>query len=102
MTMPGREPNASWATLRRTLARLQPYPWHVIGCVVAFAAAGATVIALGQGVRNLLDVGLHGTSAALAGAVGVLLLLVALYGASALGRVYLSGFLAERVATNLR
>src|SRR5580704_528698 len=89
-------------TVRRTVGCLRRYPWHVAGAVAAFLAAGATVIALGQGVRNLLDGGLHGTPASLTAAAALLLLLVGIYGASGLARVYLSGFIAERVATDLR
>jgi ATP-binding cassette subfamily B protein len=70
---------------------------------VAFAAGGATVLALGQGVKTLIDHGLHGggPSAMRLTAVG-LLVLVLIYGASAFGRAYLSGFLGERVTTDLR
>jgi len=93
---------ANWRTVLRVCGCLRPYPWHVAVAILAFAAAGATVIALGQGVRNLLDVGLRGTPATLAIAAAMLLLLVAVYGASGLGRVYLSGFIADRVATDLR
>jgi ATP-binding cassette subfamily B protein len=93
---------AQWKTFLRVLGHLRPYRLRMAGALVTFVAAGGALIALGQGVRRLLDVGLHGTAASLDASALLLLGLVAIYGASGLARAYLSGFIGERVTTDLR
>jgi len=94
--------NSSLKTLLRLIGSLRPYPVQAVLALATFALAGLIVVALGQGVRRLLDVGIHGNLASLNTATLALLLLVFVYGMTGLARAYLSGFITERITADLR
>jgi len=94
--------NSSLKTLLRLIGSLRPYPLQTLLALATFALAGVIVVVLGQGVRRLLDVGLHGTLASLNMATLALILLVFVYGLTGLARAYLSGFITERITADLR
>ncbi len=90
------------ATAARLIACVRPYWFHAVMALVAFVVGGAIILSLGQGVRSLIDHGLHGRGpGALRRTCLELLGLVLVYGASATGRAYLSGVIGERVSTDL-
>jgi ATP-binding cassette subfamily B protein len=90
-------------TAARLLQCVRPYwPRAALG-MLTFLATGATVLALGHGVRTLIDRGFHpGGAAGLRRSALELLALVTVYGAAGFGRTYLAGFIGDRVATDLR
>ena len=50
------------AALWLLLPFLRPYRWRVLGAAVALLVAAGLVLALGQGVRRLIDSGFAGGS----------------------------------------
>jgi ATP-binding cassette, subfamily B, bacterial len=90
-------------SLRLMLPYLKPYAWRAAGASVALLAAAGLVLALGQGLRRLIDFGFatgspsHLNSAALAMFGVVAALAVATY-----ARYSLVSWLGERVAADLR
>lgn len=90
-------------TALRLLALAAPYRGRVALAVLSFAAAGLIVLGLGRAVRLFVDEGVRrGGPHALASTASELLVLVALYGAAGLARVYLAAFLADRIVVDLR
>jgi ATP-binding cassette subfamily B protein len=91
------------SALRRLAAFLVPYRWRVAGAAAALLAAAACWLALGQGVKHVVDGGLAGGEAgaldqALAGMLGI----AAVLAAATWARFYLMMSLGERVVTDLR
>lgn len=84
------------------LRHLGAHRLRLVLAFATFAVAGALVILLGQGVRGFVDHGLHGSVADLNQAALRLLGLTLLYGLTGMGRAYLSGFIGERLSTDLR
>src|SRR3546814_18815869 len=60
-----RETRRDLGVLRRLSRYLAPYRLSVLGALVALAAAAGTVLAMGQGLRFLVDKGLASGNAAL-------------------------------------
>lgn len=95
------------ASLIRPYARLGrflvPYRWRIAFALVALCAAAGSVLALGQGLRFVVDKGFGSgdprlLDTALAGMVGI----AALLSASTYARFYLMMSTAERVIADLR
>jgi ATP-binding cassette subfamily B protein len=91
------------AALRRLLPFLRPYAWRVAGAAATLLTASALVLGLGQGLRELIDHGFAGGSAARlnATALGLFALVASLAVASSV-RFYLVSWLGERVAADIR
>jgi len=82
---------------------LSPYRWQILGAMGALALAAGTVLAMGLGVRKLVDEGFGGQDAALLDrAVLVLFAVVALLAFSSFARFYLVSWVGERVVADLR
>ncbi len=82
---------------------LGPYRWQIAGALVALTVAGFTVLALGQGLRQLVDSGLTRGDPGLLNAALVTLLVVSLaLAAATYSRFYLVSWIGERVAADLR
>ncbi len=105
---PSARPLPSWRTvsigpLGLLLPYMRPYRLRVLGASLSLLVAAALVLALGQGVRRLIDRGFasgsmaHLDAAALAMAVVVTALAVA-----TVLRYTLVSFLGERIAADLR
>jgi ATP-binding cassette subfamily B protein len=91
------------AALRPLYAFILPYRARTIGAGIALVVAAATVLLLGQGVRQLVDRGFSsGDAALLDRAVGVLLGIVVLLAVSTYARFYLVSWIGERVVTDIR
>jgi ATP-binding cassette subfamily B protein len=86
------------------LARfLQPYRLQLVGAIVALTVAAATVLALGHGLRFLVDQGFGtGDAALLNRAVVVLFAVTSLMAASSYARFYLVSWVGERVVADIR
>jgi len=100
---PPRERRGDWRQLARLGRFLAPYRLRVAGAVLALLAAAASVLALGQGLRHVVDQGFGSgdpqlLNEALAALIGVAVTLaVATY-----CRFYLMMTTGERVVTDLR
>jgi ATP-binding cassette subfamily B protein len=82
---------------------LRPYGWVVVGALTALSVAAATVLAMGFGLRKLVDEGFAGGDAALLDrAVLVLLAVVLLLAMASYARFYLVSWTGERVVADIR
>ncbi|WP_193162397.1 ABC transporter transmembrane domain-containing protein [Microbulbifer hainanensis] len=102
-----RPKNASSMTAREMMVALwqfvRPYKKTLIAAGIALVFTAGITLSIGQGVRLLVDNGLTGdSSAALAHAVLVLMLLAVLMALGTYARHYLVSWLGERVVADLR
>ena len=82
---------------------LRPYGWQIAGAVVALTVSAGTVLALGQGLRTLVDQGFsEGDAALLDRALLVLVAAVAVLAASTYARFFLVSWIGERLVADLR
>jgi ATP-binding cassette subfamily B protein len=89
--------------LRLLLPYMRPYAGHVAGATVALLVSSSLVLALGQGVRHLIDRGFAGsTPAALDQAALAMFAVVAALAVATYARFSLVSWLGERVAGDLR
>jgi ATP-binding cassette, subfamily B, bacterial len=96
-------PPGDIAGLRRLARFLAPYRLRIAGALAALVAAAACVLALGQGLRYVVDAGFGSgdprlLNAALIGIVGLALILAA----ATWTRFYLMMSLGERIIADLR
>jgi ATP-binding cassette subfamily B protein len=89
--------------LRRLWRYVAPHGWVMAGAGAALTVAAGTVLALGAGLRRLIDTGFGGGDAGLLDrAVLVLFAVVAVMAAASYARFYLVSWLGERVVADLR
>jgi len=89
--------------LRHLWGYLRPYRLRMAGAVAALTVAAATVLALGLGLRTLVDEGFAtGNAALLDTAVLTLFLVVAVMAGASFARYYLVSWLGERVVADVR
>jgi len=94
-------------TALRTLARLRsflrPYRLQVAGAAVALLVAAGAVLAVGQGLRSVVDHGLRaGGGAELDRTLALMLGIVVVMAVATYTRFYFVSWLGERVAADLR
>ncbi len=94
---------AGISQLRRLLRFLAPYRRQVAGALIALVTASGCVLALGQGLRFVIDAGFGSgnpalLNTALAGVIGVAVLLAA----ATYARFYLMMSVGERMIADLR
>ena len=90
-------------SLRLMLPYLRPYAGRVAGASLSLLLAAALVLALGQGVRRLIDHGFVGGSMAqLDRAAAAVVVVVAGLAAATYARYSLVSWLGERIAADLR
>ncbi|MEO1078901.1 MAG: ABC transporter transmembrane domain-containing protein [Pseudomonadota bacterium] len=89
------------AALARQLA---PYRWRLLAAAIALVFTAAATLALGQGLKLLIDQGFAqgGDPAALSNAVRVVLFITAAIAIGTFFRFYLVSWLGERVSADLR
>lgn len=93
----------SLRSLRFLLSYLKPYRLQMMGAGVALIVAASTVLALGSGLRHLIDQGfVSGNSALLDQAVMVLMAVVLVLACATFSRFYLVSWLGERVVADIR
>ncbi|PCJ61463.1 MAG: ABC transporter [Rhodospirillaceae bacterium] len=89
--------------LRRILPYLRPYTLGILGAVAALTLAAGTVLALGLGLRTLVDEGFSaGDAALLDRALMVLFGVILLLAIATYGRFYLVSWVGERVVADIR
>ncbi len=89
--------------LKRLWAFVRPHRWVIAGAVLSLSVAAGTVLAMGAGLRRLIDQGFGGGNAALLDrAVLVLFAVVAVMAAASFARFFLVSWLGERVVADLR
>ncbi|MGH6720174.1 MAG: ABC transporter transmembrane domain-containing protein [Alphaproteobacteria bacterium] len=96
-------PAASVVRLRPLFAYLRPYRGQVAGAIVALVVSAATVLAIGIGLRALVDEGFRAGDPAfldhaLIGLFGITVVLAL----ASYARFYLVSWIGERVVANLR
>ena len=104
-TKPGldRPTTRSVKPLRGLLPYLKPYRAQMLGALLSLTVSAVTVLAIGQGLRALIDRGFGtGDATLLDHAVLLLLLVVLVLAGSTFGRYYLVTWLGERVVADLR
>jgi ATP-binding cassette, subfamily B, bacterial len=90
-------------SLRALLGFARPYRLRLVGAGLALILAAGTVLALGQGLRRLVDQGFRsGDAATLDTAVTVLIGVIVLLAVSTAGRFYLVSWIGERTVADIR
>ena len=90
-------------SLRLILPYLAAYRGRVVGAVVALLTSVLLVLAVGQGLRRLVDMGFaQGSAAHLNGTALLMFGIVACLAVSSSLRFYLVTWLGERIAADLR
>ena len=98
-----RERSGDVRVLRRLAVYLGSYRLAVAGAVLALVVAAATVLALGQGLRFMVDRGFGGGETwLLDAALLVLLGVVVVLAAATYSRFYLVSWIGERVVADMR
>jgi len=100
---PPPSPKGDIAQLARLGKFLLPYRWRLVGALVALVVAASCVLALGQGLRYVIDAGFgtrdpHLLNLALAAVVGV----AAVLACATYARFYLMMSVGERIIADLR
>ena len=96
-------PKGDIAQLARLGRFLLPYRWRIIGALIALLGAASCVLALGQGLRYVIDAGFgtrdpHLLNLALAAVVAVAVVLAC----ATFARFYLMMSVGERIIADLR
>ena len=96
-------PSREIGQLRPVVRFLKPYKLAIAGALVALATAAGTVLALGFGLRRLVDEGFRGADTALLDqALIVMFGVIALLAAASYGRYFLVSWVGERVVADIR
>jgi len=92
-----------FGSLALLLPYLRPYLGRALGATAALLIAAGLLLALGQGVRHLIDQGFaSGSMASLNQAALAMFAVVAALAAATCARFYLVSWLGERVAADIR
>ena len=98
-----REDVKSVSALKMVFPYIKPYKFQLIGAAIALLFAAATVLAMGAGLRFLIDEGFaEGDPLLLDRAVIVLVVVVILLAGASYARFYLISWVGERVVADLR
>jgi len=98
-----REDVKSISALKMVFPYIKPYKFQLIGAAIALLFAAATVLAMGAGLRFLIDEGFaEGDPLLLDRAVIVLVVVVILLAGASYARFYLISWVGERVVADLR
>jgi ATP-binding cassette subfamily B protein len=96
-------PSRELGQLRQVVRFLKPYKLAIAGALVALATAAGTVLALGFGLRRLVDEGFRDADTALLDqALIVMFGVIALLAAASYGRYFLVSWVGERVVADIR
>ena len=100
---PSIAPLTALKTLRRVGAYLRPYRRQVVFAAIALVVAASAVLAVGQGLKAVIDHGFSGQdAAALDRALALMLSIVVVMAAATYVRFYFVSWLGERVTADLR
>ena len=96
-------PRQDIAGLGRLWRFVRPYRGRLAAAMVALVVAAGAVLALGQGLRHVIDAGLHAADAALLDRLlGGMLAVVVTLAAATYTRFYLVSWIGERVVADIR
>ena len=96
-------PGRNLRQLRPLFGYLDRYRWQVAWALVALTVAAATVLAVGTGLRFLVDEGFRaGNAPLLDRALVGLLLVIGLLALASYARFYLVSWIGERVVADIR
>src|SRR5512134_2782788 len=96
-------PVTALRTLARVGAFLRPYRRQVFLAAVALLVAAGAVLAVGQGLKGVVDRGFGtGDAAELDRALGLMLVVVLVMAAATFTRFYFVSWIGERVTADLR
>jgi ATP-binding cassette subfamily B protein len=99
----GAPPRRDIRLLRRLGRFLWPYRGHVVGALVALTVAAATVLAVGEGIRRLVDDGFAaGNAELLNDALLVLLVFIIFLACATYARFFIVSWIGERVVADMR
>ena len=98
-----RQGKRSLRVLRGLVPYLRPYRMQIAGFLVSLGIGAAAVLALGLGLKYLVDEGFARANPALLDqALAILLVIVVIMAVATYTRFYLISWIGERVATDLR
>ncbi len=99
----GAPPRRDIRLLRRLGRFLWPYRGHVAAALVALTVAAATVLAVGEGIRRLVDDGFAaGNAELLDDALLVLLVFIIFLACATYARFFIVSWIGERVVADMR
>ena len=95
--------STNFRVLKGLAPYLRPYRWQIVGFLVSLGIGAAAVLAMGVGLKYLVDEGFAKANPHLLDqALVVLFVIVFVMAAAAYSRFYLISWVGERVATDLR
>ncbi|OSQ45715.1 ABC transporter transmembrane domain-containing protein [Thalassospira alkalitolerans] len=98
-----RDSSRNFSALRAIVPFVLPYRMQVAGAIVALVVASGTVLALGNGLRTLVDKGFaDGNGVLLDQALFVLFAVTLLMAGASYARFYLVSWIGERVVADIR
>jgi ATP-binding cassette subfamily B protein len=102
-TSSDREGSRDYRMLFRLARFAMPYRWQIVGATIALIITAGTTLALGTGLRVLVDQGFStGDASLLDRAVLILFCVAMLLAAGTFGRFYLVSWVGERVVADIR
>ncbi|HVC10970.1 MAG TPA: ABC transporter transmembrane domain-containing protein [Burkholderiales bacterium] len=101
--LPDRPGSRDWAQFARLARFLAPYKLRLAGALVALLLAAGCVLALGQGLRYVIDAGFGSASRAILNqALAAVLVLAVVLACATYARFYLMMTTGERVVADIR
>ena len=98
-----RETSRNLSSLRAIVPFVTRYRWQLVGALIALVVASGTVLALGNGLRMLVDEGFaEGDGALLDRALFVLFAVTLLLAGASYTRFFLVSWIGERVVADIR
>ena len=98
-----RDSSRNFSALRAIIPFVRPYRLQVAGAMVALVVASGTVLALGSGLRMLVDQGFaDGNASLLDQALFVLFAVTLLMAGASYARFFLVSWIGERVVADIR
>ena len=95
-------PRSNVAALKGMGRFIRPYGWRVAAALVALVFAAGSVLAIGQALRRVVDLGFNADDPLLDFYFLALFGIVALLAAATFGRFYFVSWIGERVAADVR
>ncbi len=95
-------PRSNVAALRGMVRFVRPYGWRVAAALVALIFAAGSVLAIGQALRRVVDLGFNADDPLLDFYFLALFGIVVLLAAATFGRFYFVSWIGERVAADVR
>ena len=95
-------PRSNVAALKGMVRFVRPYGWRVAAALIALIFAAGAVLAIGQALRRVVDLGFNADDPMLDFYFLALFGIVALLAAATFGRFYFVSWIGERVAADVR